>query len=606
MRRAAFIILLSFGTILSQNDPVQELDEIVLHGNFAPELNSGYSMRVLSDSLVRSQYRSLGALLQKEENLYFRQNGYGMVSSLSLRGTGASQTGVYWNGIAINSALNGQTDFNSLQAMSFSQVEVRRGGGSVLLGSGAVAGAVNLANQVVFGEQLHASVVLDAGSFDTYSGQFTGQWSTDNWYGNIALGGMTSENDYQYPGTDLRNDNGEISNRNLSAVLGYRINERQVLAFYTTFFDNDRNLSRTLSTSSKARLSSQDSRFLGEWKYLGQRLSSAFKLAYLHEAYSYWSDREVPEERSEGKSDRVLAKYDLTYFLRPSMFVRSGLELEHAVGSGSNMAESERTDFTAYALFHHKPHKAFVYNASLRAGASSAYAIPLIYSLDAKYTVRKGLYLKGAVSSNYRLPTFNDLYWQPGGNPELLPESSFSAEGGLVLETASWKAGLTGFYIRSKDMIVWQPLSQDFWQPQNIRRASNLGLEITLGNSWTYGRHVTGVQVFYDLTRARDDDSGNQLIYVPEHKALARVNHSWKTWKFQYQLQYTGEVYTTTSNSQDLDDYWLSDLEASKGFLSNRLRLLLQVNNLFDRSYQSLAYRPMPGRNYTCNLQFNF
>ncbi len=606
MRRAAFLFLLSFGTILSQNDPVQELDEIVLHGNFSPQLNSGYSLRVLPDSLLSSQFQSLGALLRKQENLYFRQNGFGMVSSLSLRGSSASQTGVYWNGIPINSALNGQTDFNALQAVSFSQVEVRRGGGSVLLGSGAVGGAINLADQVVFDEQLKGSVLMEAGSFDTYSLQFSGIWSKDDWYGKVALGGMNSVNDYDYPGTLLYNENGEISNRNLSAVFGHRINEEHMLAVHTSFFDNDRNLPRTLSVSSKARLSSLDSRVLGEWKYFGQRFSSSLKMAYLHEEYRYWSNREQPEAHSDGNSDRVLAKYDLTYYLHATMFIRSGIELEQASGNGSNIVDAERTDLTAYTLFHHEPLENLVYNASLRAGSSSAYSIPLIYSLDAKWTLSKVLGIRGAVSSNYRLPTFNDLYWQPGGNPDLLPESSFSAEGGLVLDTPTWKAGITGFYIQSKDLIVWQPSSPDFWQPQNVKQASNKGLELSLENSWTYGRHRTGLQVFYDLTRAEDDDSGNQLIYVPEHRASARVDHQWKRWQFQYYLQYTGEVYITTSNTQVLDDYWLSDIEASRSFLKNRMRLLLQVNNLFDQNYQSVAYRPMPGRNYACTIKYNF
>ena len=85
----------------------------------------------------------MGELLEKQSNLYFKQNGYGMVSSISLRGTTASQTGVFWNGIAINSALNGQTEFNTIQGNSFNAIEIRRGGGSVLLGNGALGGAVN-------------------------------------------------------------------------------------------------------------------------------------------------------------------------------------------------------------------------------------------------------------------------------------------------------------------------------------------------------------------------------------------------------------------------------------------------------------------------------
>ena len=108
-------LFLSFLCVIlnAQNKDTNELEEIVLKGNFSPTLNSGYTIETISDSILKSTYESFGNLLQNNSNLYFKQNGNGMVSSISLRGTGASRTGIYWNGIPINSSLNGQTDFNT-------------------------------------------------------------------------------------------------------------------------------------------------------------------------------------------------------------------------------------------------------------------------------------------------------------------------------------------------------------------------------------------------------------------------------------------------------------------------------------------------------------
>ena len=114
MRQILFLFLLTYGTLCAQDGSINNLDEIVLKGNFSPAINSGYEVQVIADSILKDSYESLGNLLQKQANFYFKQNGNGMVSSISLRGTSASQTGVYWNGISINSALNGQTDFNTL------------------------------------------------------------------------------------------------------------------------------------------------------------------------------------------------------------------------------------------------------------------------------------------------------------------------------------------------------------------------------------------------------------------------------------------------------------------------------------------------------------
>ena len=122
--RYLFSFFLTFICVLTyaQNNYSNELEEIVLRGNFSPALSSGYALETISDSIIKSSYQSLGSLLQNTSNLYFKQNGNGMVSSISLRGTGASRTGVYWNGLAINSSLNGQTDFNTLFANGFDNV----------------------------------------------------------------------------------------------------------------------------------------------------------------------------------------------------------------------------------------------------------------------------------------------------------------------------------------------------------------------------------------------------------------------------------------------------------------------------------------------------
>ena len=282
MKRLFLLLIFASGIIYAQSDSINKLDEIILQGNFSPVINSGYEVQVIPDSILSSGYESLGNLLQKQANFYFKQNGNGMVSSISLRGTSASQTGVYWNGIGINSALNGQTDFNTLQGNSFDQLEVRKGGGSVLFGNGSVGGAINLKDEVNFNHARQARVLLGLASYDTYFTQLTGIWSSDSFYAKISGGAQTSENDYLYLNTDLKNDNGAYVNYNLNATLGYKINDLHTLRFNMSVFDNERELSRTLSSESQAKLENSDQRFLLDWTYLGSRFTSSAKIAFLH------------------------------------------------------------------------------------------------------------------------------------------------------------------------------------------------------------------------------------------------------------------------------------------------------------------------------------
>ena len=370
----------------TQNDQTNELKEIILKGNFSPTLNVGYSLETIPDSILKSSYQSLGSLLQNNSNLYFKQNGNGMVSSISLRGTGAARTAIYWNGIPINSSLNGQTDFNTLYGNGFDNVEIRRGGGSVLLGSGAIGGAINLSDHIIFDSDKNGHILFGLGSYTTINGQFTGKFTTDKLYAKISFGGFGSKNDYPYLGTELENENGELKNYNFNGVFAYQFNDKNTINFYATIFDSDRNTSRTLTANSNAKLLDCTSRFLIDWTTLGNRFTSSLKVAHLYEKSTYYFDREQPDF-SESISNKLIGKFDFTYFLNSRISFNAGAQIDEIKGHGTHIPETVQNDFTSYFLFHHEPISRINYNISIRKGYSNLYEIPFIYALDFKLSL---------------------------------------------------------------------------------------------------------------------------------------------------------------------------------------------------------------------------
>ncbi|MDZ7776138.1 MAG: TonB-dependent receptor [Bacteroidales bacterium] len=94
--------------------------------------------------------------------------------------------------------------------------------------------------------------------------------------------------------------------------------------------------------------------------------------------------------------------------------------------------------------------------------------------------------MKGNVSRNYRLPTLNDLYWQPGGDPELLPERGFTLETGLKYlsqKRNGWHGGaeITWFRNDISNWIAWQPDGiMSYWTPKNITEVLSQGIEAQL------------------------------------------------------------------------------------------------------------------------------
>ena len=75
--------------------------------------------------------------------------------------------------------------------------------------------------------------------------------------------------------------------------------------------------------------------------------------------------------------------------------------------------------------------------------------VPFTFSLGNNYKIFKWLTARASVSKVYRIPTMNDLYWTPGGNPNLLPESGYAQEGGLLIQfqqrSTSFNSNLTLF-----------------------------------------------------------------------------------------------------------------------------------------------------------------
>jgi iron complex outermembrane receptor protein len=111
-------------------DSIVALREVTVSDVSLRKFSASQSVAILNDSVIAKNAASLTALLSYNSLIYFKENGLGMVSSPAFRGTTAQQTAVIWNGLNINSQLNGQTDFNTVTTANYDHISVRAGGGS--------------------------------------------------------------------------------------------------------------------------------------------------------------------------------------------------------------------------------------------------------------------------------------------------------------------------------------------------------------------------------------------------------------------------------------------------------------------------------------------
>ena len=270
LKQVLFIVCWFFVVcnLQAQKDTIAlELDAFSLSIIKVKDFSKGYNSILISDSLVNKNIHSLTDVLRFNSFIYFKENGLGMVSSPSFRGTNASQTAVIWNGININSQLNGQTDFNIVSVNSYDNIGVRSGGGSVLFGSGAIGGTVNLNNEITFKESQKNSLCLKHGSFNTQHVNYDFVKSTDKDYLNIGLGYNASDNDYKYLNSSLSNENGAFYNYNFDVNYGYKINAKNQLKLYSNNFLAQRDLSRTLNAPSNDTYKDISLKNLLEWNH---------------------------------------------------------------------------------------------------------------------------------------------------------------------------------------------------------------------------------------------------------------------------------------------------------------------------------------------------
>lgn len=608
MKKQVFYIFIFFVLCshfaYSQLDSINYLDEVVLSDVRLYKNSGGNRLQVLKDSTLEQNEPVLGSLLKFNSPIYFKENGPGMVSSAAFRGTTAAQTAVIWNGININSQFTGQTDFNTLLSSGYDRIVVRSGGGSVLYGSGAIGGSVHLNNDLEFEKGFENELRLRAGSFSSFFGNYSGRYSSEAASVEVNLAHNSSDNDFKYLGTEQHNQNGDFENTAVNAAVAFLLNDRHLLKFYTNYFDGKRGFSGTLTVPSKSKYEDVNSRNLLEWEAFLGDFTSNLSLAYLDETYRYFENREN-ENHSFGRAKTGIVKYDLEYRINENMSLSGLGDLQQTEGDGTNIGSASRTTGSAGFLFLHELED-FYYELSARQEFSDKYKSPLLFALNSGYRISKNYDLKFNFSRNFRIPTFNDLFWYSGGNRNLQPEKSLQAELGQELHLGKLDFSLTGYWIRINNLLRWVPQSDGLWVPENTKSVRNYGAEILAGWQQRVGEAAVKFNATYAYTRSRDLELEKELIYVPKHKATANFAFGLKRLSTYYQALYNGSVYTSSDNAYKLKAYAVSNLGLEYNFWKEHGSIGFEIRNLWNENYQSMPSRPMPGRAYYTSLTFNF
>ena len=646
----------------------------VRKGLYIPEVNV-YGKRPMKE--IGTQQTKLDSVVLKENialsmadvltfnsSIFVKSYGRATLSTVSFRGTSPSHTQVTWNGMRINNPMLGMTDFSMIPSYFIDDASLLHGTSSVNETGGGLGGAVKMSTTPAQNEGFGLQYIQGVGSFKTFDEFLRLTYGNNHWQVSTRAVLSTSPNDYKYRNHDKkeniydeemnivdqyypieRNRSGSYRDFHLLQEVYYNTGRGDRLGLNAWYINSNRELPMLTTDYGEEmdfdnRQREQTFRGILSWDHLRSNWKVAAKAGYIYTWMAYDYKRDVGNgimahmTRSRSKINTIYGQAEGEYYIgKKWLFTASVSAHQHIVESqDKNIILQEgnkgivgyyraRFELSGSASIKWRPIERLGFSAVIREELCGKEWTPIIpaFFVDGVLSKAGNITAKASISRNFRFPTLNDLYFLPGGNPNLRKESGWSYDAGV-----SFAVGKAGIYsLRGSaswfdsyvhDWILWLPTTKGFFSPKNIKDVHAYGVElqanldVALSKEWALSLDGT-----YSWTpsinhgepiSAADQSIGKQLPYVPKHSSTITGRISWRKWSFLYKWCYYSERFTMSSNdislTGKLPDYFMSNISLEK-ILSFRwadLSLKGTINNLFNEEYLSVLSRPMPGINF--------
>lgn len=654
-RRLALGMLLSLaGTLCAQTPPPAPQDLDALSGGMlqdvvvtARPVKEQALTRTVIDSvkMAESATASFAELLTKHSSIFVKTYGQGSTATVSFRGTAASHTQVQWNGVNINNPMLGQVDFSLIPVWFVDRTELYHGGSSLQDGSGALGGEVSIGSQARRGEKLYASLMQTAGSYDTYQTFVSVGGDAGKFQARLRYMYDTAENDFEYlnravpPFEIVKQTNADYRKHGGVLDLYCDAGRNNFLSVNVWFTHADRNLPTIMSYQGPGRTEKQtdnDLRTVARWDKFWKKFRSNLTTGFTTSNIDYYlANRTDLGPFVSYDSRSVIYSFYNKYTLEYNPSSRTSFKAMingnyHAVNIFDRITEegysAERTEFGLSLSAHYGLTDRLSVYALVREDLTDSDFSPLMPSVGVELRPLRGekLFVKLNGTRNYHQPTLNDLYWLPGGNPDLRPEEGYtadlSAEYSRTVGRFAFSGTATGYMSWIDDWIMWRPSEFRYWTAENVKKVFSRGAELELSAGYSHAGLAVNLSGNYAYTRttnedpdlADDESKGRQLIYIPVHKGNVMLDAAYRGFYLYYVWSAVSERYTTSSNQSTrhtLPPYDIHNMTLGKRIAFKKdysVELSAKINNVFDRKYQAILWRAMPGRNYLFSVKFSY
>ncbi|WP_308755658.1 TonB-dependent receptor [uncultured Bacteroides sp.] len=595
------------------------IDEVVVTGTrnetdirHLPMTISVVGRKVLEQSLQPSV---LPVLTEQVPGLFTTSRGImgygvstGAAGGMSLRGIGGSPTAgllVLIDGHPQYMGLMGHPIADAYQTMLADRVEVLRGPASVLYGSNAMGGVINIVTRKMQKDGVKTNAQIGYGSYNTLQTEVSNR---------IRKGRFSSVVTGSYNRTDGHRDNMEFEQYGGYAKLNYDFNNAwklwgdvNITQFKASnpgetdnpYIDNDSRITRGMAS------------FALENHY--ERSSGALSFFYnwgRHKINDGYHPGETPQESHFNSKDRMLG---VSWYQSATLFTGNrltvGFDYQHFGGESWNrvVATGERVpgvdkqmdEFAGYIDFRQDLGDWLSLDAGIRVDHHSHVGTEWIPQGGLSFHLPEQVEMKAMVSKGFRNPTIREMYMFPPQNPDLRPESLMNYELSFsqrILDGAL-SYGVNIYYIDGDNMIMTVPTDG---KPKNVNTGEieNWGVEANIGYRITPRWQVNANYSWLHME--------NPVVAAPGHKLYAGADFTQGRWRLSTGLQYIKDLYTDVSKGQEKrESFVLWNLRANYR-LCRFADIFVKGENLLAQRYEINAGFPMPKATFMGGVNIDF
>ncbi|MDR2764220.1 MAG: TonB-dependent receptor [Tannerella sp.] len=606
--------------LLAQEDTLihRSMDEVVVTANRVRTNRNNVPMTLSVIGREEIEESSESALLPvlsgRVPGMFVTQRGvagFGVGSSgagsITLRGTGTgNELLVLIDGHPQYMGIMGHHMADAYVASDVERVEVIRGPASILYGSNAMGGVINLITRKQEAEGWNVNGRVMYGSYNTQKYQASAGWKEGRFSGLISINHDRTDG-HRKNQFDQDRKNARFHITNGYTKLGYQLSDRfhvwgdvSLASFETQspgpaaepLFDNVANILRGVASVTL------------ENTY--EKTNGAFKVFYNfgdHKIDDGYSNGGTPSPFHFRSNDH---NYGITWYQAFRFFegnlLTAGLDYKNFGGRAWDAFKDKTTkdriwadtslyEIAGYLVMQQTLFEKLTLNAGIRLENSEQFGHEWIPQAGLAYRPFRHTVFKASVSKGFRSPNIQDLYYLAGWaghNPDLKPErmNNFELSLGQYLPDRRLSAELTWFTSKGSNIIIADWSNGYPPTKYNSGAFKNSGVEFSLNWNVLKNLRLHGNYSFLHMDKI--------IEYSPEQQIYLSASYRWKKWGASVSYHYVKGLHNNTEEIDSKVSYGLLDAKCSYRPLT-WLDLFVKGENLTDRAYQTRFDYPMPG-----------